>query len=245
LVINEKNPISAQSVVSEYLKVNKEIDIVIKEDGTLDINLEGFEGKKCSLTGKNNPFYNKKHSKETKDRISKSRTGKALGDNNSMNSIKNRKKVSEGLKKKWASGDLEELRVKFSENMKNKHKDGTLKYYIRSKPEYEIIKKIKEFNLECEPSYRVSGKIFDIYIPKYNLLIEYNGDYWHCNPNKYDFDYLNVKKNKTAKEIWDYDKNKLYLAKKNGYNCIVIWESDYKKNKNIITEIINNYEQIK
>jgi G:T-mismatch repair DNA endonuclease (very short patch repair protein) len=69
--------------------------------------------------------------------------------------------------------------------------------------------------------------------------------HWYCNPNKYDFDYLNVKKNKTTKEIWDYDKNKLYLAKKNGYNCIVIWESDYKKNKNIITEIINNYEQIK
>jgi G:T-mismatch repair DNA endonuclease (very short patch repair protein) len=69
--------------------------------------------------------------------------------------------------------------------------------------------------------------------------------HWHCNPNKYDFDYLNVKKNKTSKEIWDYDKNKLYLVKKNGYNCIVIWESDYKKNKNIITEIINNYEQIK
>ena len=68
------------------------------------------------------------------------------------------------------------------------------------------------------------------------------GDYWHCNPKKYEADYNNKKKNKTAKEIWEYDKNKLYLAKKYGYNCIVIWEADYKKNKNIVKEIFNNYE---
>ena len=73
-------------------------------------------------------------------------------------------------------------------------------------------------------------------------LIEYNGDYWYFNPNKYDSKYFNQKKNKTAKEIWDYDKNKLYLAKNNGYNIEVIWESDYKKNNNIIIELIKNYE---
>ena len=33
----------------------------------------------------------------------------------------------------------------------------------------------------------------------------------------------------SVKEIWDYDKDKLYLAKKNNYTCEVIWESDYKK----------------
>ena len=55
--------------------------------------------------------------------------------------------------------------------------------------------------------------------------------------------YYNHKKNKTAKEIWEYDKHKLYLAKKEGYNCEVIWETDYKKNNSIIIEIIKNYEQ--
>jgi len=88
----------------------------------------------------------------------------------------------------------------------------------------------------------VESKIFDIYIPKYNLLVEYNGDYWHCNPKKYKADYFNKKKNKTAEELWEYDKNKLYLAKKYNYNTIVIWESDYKQNKNILKEIFNNYE---
>jgi hypothetical protein len=42
-------------------------------------------------------------------------------------------------------------------------------------------------------------------------------------------------------KIWEYDKHKLYLAKKEGYNCEVIWETDYKKNNSIIFEIIKNY----
>jgi hypothetical protein len=45
-----------------------------------------------------------------------------------------------------------------------------------------------------------------------------------------------------AKDMWEYDKNKLDLAKNNDYNIEVIWESDYKKNNNIIFEIISKYE---
>jgi hypothetical protein len=41
----------------------------------------------------------------------------------------------------------------------------------------------------------------DIYFPKLNKAIEYNGDYWHCNPNKYEADYFHKKSKLTAKEI--------------------------------------------
>jgi hypothetical protein len=41
--------------------------------------------------------------------------------------------------------------------------------------------------------------------------------------------------------MWEYDTNKLDLAIKNGYTCEVIWENDYKKNKNIINDLINKY----
>ena len=198
--------------------------------------------KLCSVSGENNPFYNKTHTLEVKNKISKSRTGKCLGVDNAMNSQLNRLKVSDSLKEKWASGELEHLRSKLSVIMKDRHKNGVIKSYIRSKAEYEIIKKFDELDIHTIASYNISGKIFDIYIPKFNLLIEYNGDYWHCNPKKYISDYLNVKKNKTAKEIWEYDKNKLDLAYNLGYSIEVIWESDYKKNKNIINNIINKYE---
>ena len=33
----------------------------------------------------------------------------------------------------------------------------------------------------------------DIFLPDLNLIIEYFGDYWHCNPLKYDANYFNQK----------------------------------------------------
>ena len=137
---------------------------------------------------------------------------------------------------------MEETRVKLSNLMKERISSGLLKSYNRSKAEDELILILENKNILVEPNYLLEGKIFDLYIPKFNLLVEYNGDYWHCNPKKYESDYLNVKKNKTAKELWEYDAYKLYLAKKNDYNCEVIWETDYKKNKNIILNLIEKYE---
>ena len=46
----------------------------------------------------------------------------------------------------------------------------------------------------------------------------------------------------TAKELWDYDKNKIDLIRNKGYNLEVIWESEYKKNQNIINKLIKKYE---
>ncbi len=114
-----------------------------------------------------------------------------------------------------------------------------------SKPELEIFNMLKVTHPNITPQFKVNGKVFDFYLKDYNLLIEFNGDYWHCNPKRYDKDYINKKKNKTAKEIWEYDKHKLYLAEKNGYNTLTIWESDYKNNKNIILEKLNNYDKTK
>jgi G:T-mismatch repair DNA endonuclease (very short patch repair protein) len=70
------------------------------------------------------------------------------------------------------------------------------------------------------------------------MLIEFNGDYWHCNPKKYGADYFNVKLNMTAKQIWDRDAEKEQLAKQNGYEFLTIWESDYRKSKSVIIKKI-------
>lgn len=82
----------------------------------------------------------------------------------------------------------------------------------------------------------------DIYIPELNLIIEFNGDYWHCNPIKYDKDYFHQVKNMTVQQLWEYDKNKIDLIKSKGYNLEVIWETDYEKNHKIIEEILKKYE---
>ena len=145
--------------------------------------------------------------------------------------------------KRWESGNMEWLRKKMSDTMKQRIADHGIKGMIRSKAEDELISQLQELNIDCVASYRIESKIADIYIPKYNLLIEYNGNYWHCNPQKYDSDYFNTKKQKYAKEIWQYDQEKLDLFKKKGYLVEVIWESDYKKDNNILFNIIKKYDR--
>lgn len=93
--------------------------------------------------------------------------------------------------------------------------------------------------------HRVDTKICDVYVPELNLIIEYFGDYWHCNPKKYGAEYFNKKKSLTAQQIWDYDKNKIDLIKKYGYNLEVIWESELKNDNKKINQIIEKYVKSK
>lgn len=62
-------------------------------------------------------------------------------------------------------------------------------------------------------------------------IIEFNGDYWHANPDLYDETFFNVRKNMTAEEIWLYDKQKIQCANKNGYKTYIVWENNWNNNK--------------
>ena len=44
-----------------------------------------------------------------------------------------------------------------------------------------------------------------------------------------------------AKEIWDYDNNKVGLIKNYDYNLEIVWESDLKYSNNKIINILNEY----
>ena len=87
----------------------------------------------------------------------------------------------------------------------------------------------KLYNKDLHKTYS-----YDFY---YNtLLIEFNGDYWHMNPNIYNKNDLNKTVNRKASEIWNIDKIKCNFAQSNGYKIITIWESDYRYNKEQIIE---------
>jgi hypothetical protein len=171
--------------------------------------------------GAGNPFYVKIHNKKTKNQISKSRKGKGVGNDNAMSNPEHRVKV----------------RNKFLERIKT----NPIKHKNRSKNEIIIYNEIKKKFKNAKYSFVVKPYICDIFIPDLNLIIEYYGDYWHCNPNKYDQDYYHKIKKKTAKEIWERDNIKIDLVKKNGYTLEVLWEYDFNQNPKIINEIIKKY----
>jgi G:T-mismatch repair DNA endonuclease (very short patch repair protein)/endogenous inhibitor of DNA gyrase (YacG/DUF329 family) len=76
------------------------------------------------------------------------------------------------------------------------------------------------------------------------ILIECYGDYWHCNPLFFNFDYYHKQIRKTAKEIWENDNERVKLLSDNGYEVIIIWENDYKTKKITLDKIKNKINEI-
>ena len=108
-------------------------------------------------------------------------------------------------------------RMKLNENQYNSSKNNT--FYTR----------IKDYDRTISLDFVFNKKV-----------IEFNGDYWHCNPLYYKENYYHKHIKNTAKEIWNNNKNKLDYMKKLGYDVLEIWETDYNNNKEkIIQECIN------
>lgn len=234
-------------IIRKCAKCNKDIKTTSKDKGIACRNYfnainNNHNCVKCmskSFIGEGNHFFGKTHSKESLTKISESKKGQNSGNKNHMKQEKYRQMSRDIMRSNWDNGILD--RKVISEQMKQTQRSGKIKSVIVSKREKEIVKELKLLGYKTIHSYRVDSKICDIFIPSLNLIIEYFGDYWHCNPKKYDSDYFNKKKNKFAWELWDYDKKKIDLIKSYGYNLEVVWEGDLKLNNKLIELIIENY----
>lgn len=110
--------------------------------------------------------------------------------------------------------------------------------------EKEIIEEVKKIHndLLIIPQFTLSVNnkkqyVYDIASNK--KIIEYNGDFWHCNPKKYSADYVNPRTKLTALEKWRLDQEKIQFAQAQGYEVMVVWESDFKTNKEkVLTKCI-------
>ena len=91
------------------------------------------------------------------------------------------------------------------------------------------------------------SKKYDFSIISKKFIIEFNGDVYHANPiyNKADDIVKYAPKSLiTASEIWKRDEQKIKFAEDAGYKVVVVWESEYKENKekviNDLLEVISN-----
>ena len=83
---------------------------------------------------------------------------------------------------------------------------------------------------------------YDFVIPSLKFCIEFNGNYWHANPELYEanhiFSYWDNKM--TAQEVWNKDKLKYDILINEGFTVNIIWEKNYRDNKEkIINEYVN------
>lgn len=149
------------------------------------------------------------------------------------------KKYNERNKKIGFANTLQYYIEKYGEN------EGIKNYKIRlekkrishltGKKVSDSSSKLKNFlikhNYKFEEEYPITTQnksyFVDFYIPKYNCILEFFGDFWHCNPKVYNENYYNKILKLTSKEKIDKDKKRIELIKNFDLNnkIIIFWES--------------------
>ena len=159
-----------------------------------------------------------------------------------INKLKNRKFTDKSLKKMSTSAikrgnnlpegfqHTKHTKKLLSDITKKQWEDGIHKPIFKSKGQSEIVDFLKENNYIVEEEYIVEGRPFDFKVN--DLLVEFNGTYWHLDPRLYERDYYDKSRQVLAEDIWKRDNDKKNIAIKNGYRFLTIWQKDFEENKN-------------
>lgn len=133
----------------------------------------------------------------------------------------------------------EETKLKLSKITTEQWKNGIHKPTYKSKGQIEVAELLKQMGYKIREEFFIGSKPYDILIQDENIILEFNGTFWHRDPRFYD-------NSDICRQIWEYDKNKLDIARKLGYTPIVIWQYDWERNTNkfkLLEEIINGIKQ--
>lgn len=82
------------------------------------------------------------------------------------------------------------------------------------------------------------GKCVDFYDERTKTVVEFYGDFWHRNPEKYDKNFVCY--GKTSQEIWDLDKKRIEIIESHPdvEQVFIVWESEVIVNPHSVAENI-------
>ncbi|RLC48846.1 MAG: hypothetical protein DRH57_01525 [Candidatus Cloacimonadota bacterium] len=96
---------------------------------------------------------------------------------------------------------------------------------------------LEDLFIEYDSQYLVAKKfLVDIFIVKYNIVIQWDGDYWHGHPTKLKDGIPDKRQQKRM----NFDKSQDNYMSKMGITVLRFWEHDVYKNKGKIIDIIRN-----
>lgn len=94
-----------------------------------------------------------------------------------------------------------------------------------------------------EEQYKINYKFYDFKVKNKNILIEFHGNYFHCNPKLYPDGPIN----KMQENAIINDKYKKIIAGQAGFLLIEVWEYDFNNNKSLVKKniklILDNYDK--
>lgn len=174
------------------------------------------------------------------------RSAKYSGDNNpmSISSIAAREGITKAEAKTLTPcfGRTGELHPMFGK----KHSEESIRkigqhlnHSGRSKIEHEMSDGII-FSYGGEKNAHVIGWCCDYVHYERRIVVEFFGDYWHHNPAKYAPEYINGLTKRNSIQVWAHDAKKIDDLRQAGYEVIVVWESDWRTDKDACMKRIND-----
>lgn len=113
--------------------------------------------------------------------------------------------------------------------------DGTKNSLQPSSVQTTINNLLDDMKITFEEEYDIKYYLVDCYLTDYHLMIEVQGDFWHCSPllNKNS---VGIKNNVVK------DKRKhTYIKNKYGIEVLYLWESDVRNNIDLCQKLIETY----
>lgn len=111
-------------------------------------------------------------------------------------------------------------------------------FFNKSSGEKELQTFIEALYNEVQFNKGIGPYNCDVVLEAKKIVIEYFGDYWHCNPDRFAAQDYNKRLHCTANIRWQKDELKKTYFENMGFTYVVVWEQDWKTNKETVKEKI-------
>lgn len=144
------------------------------------------------------------------------------------------KPVGFGIGRIQSKKTREKMSQSHLDNWENGNISARKQYTSKLEKTFENILELLEIDYQRFFFAKEIRAYYDFYLPKYNIIIEVDGDFWHCNPNtihnepKYDSQKKNIERDKVKNE-W---------ASQNNYKLLRFWENDINNNIKQVKQIL-------
>lgn len=141
---------------------------------------------------------------------------------------------------------LRQTALNFHESMSPKQKEAYYKKVFSGKSTSKVA---NSFLAEVETVLNISisrevclhGFFVDGYVPEKDIILEFYGDVFHCNPEKFkDENQYCSWVSRTVGEQWKRDERRIAGLLKNNHKVVIIWETQWNKDKQGSIERIHN-----
>ena len=171
------------------------------------------------------------YSEESLEKMSKIKRGRIVTDVTKKKQSEYRKTLIGEKNSRYGQKHSNESKAKMSKTHCENIINGKYKKFKDTKGELQLKEYLKNLNIDYCHQYRIydaenkKSRLFDFYLPKFNILIEVDGTYYHCKPGRYPNGPINI----IQKEKIEIDKQKNKLAKRLNYKLVRVWDDEIDK----------------